>query len=131
MYTACNNFIKQNKRIMQLFGTFVFGLSLGIAIVTFLCLFNVIDLNLKQYVYIDMEKVIESVNRSLTKQVEAKKISEDEISAKLMLAKNKFNLLLKGYVQQHNAIVFSSHKVIAGANEMTEYFAQETLEGLK
>ena len=100
-------FIKTQSRLLQILGSFITGLSIGVTIITLLCSLNVIDLNPKQYAYIDVEKVIASVNESLNTQTEKNKISESEVSDKLILAKNKFDLLLKDYVKQHNAIIFS------------------------
>ncbi len=131
MYTACNNFIINNQRIVQLFGTFLFGLSVGIALVKLLCLFNVIDLNPKKYVYVDIEKVISSVNKTITQQIEVKQITDDQVSTKLGLARTKFGYILDNYAKNHNAIVFSSSKVISGATNETEYFIDKTLEGIK
>ena len=131
MYTACNNFIINNQRIVQLFGTFLFGLSVGIALVKLLCLFNVIDLNPKKYVYVDIEKVISSVNKTITQQIEVKQITDDQVSTKLGLARTKFGYILDNYAKHHNAIVFSSSKVISGATNETEYFIDKTLEGIK
>tara|TARA_B110000503_G_C6878296_1_gene301588 strand:+ start:223 stop:612 length:390 start_codon:yes stop_codon:yes gene_type:complete len=124
-------FIKTQSRLLQILGSFITGLSIGVAIITLLCSLNVIDLNPKQYAYIDVEKVIASVNESLNTQTEKNKISESEVSDKLILAKNKFDLLLKDYVKQHNAIIFSSVKAIAGAKDETEYFVEKILLELK
>ena len=124
-------FIKTQSRLLQILGSFITGLSIGVAIITLLCSLNVIDLNPKQYAYIDVEKVIASVNESLNTQTEKNKISESEVSEKLILAKNKFDLLLKGYVKQHNAIIFSSVKAIAGVKDETEYFVEKILLELK
>lgn len=131
MYMACNRLVKQHPKLVQLLGTFSFGLSMGIAIVKLLCLFNLIDLNQKQYVYVDIEKVITSVNRSITKQVEKKQITDNQVTENLSLAKNKFNHLLASYIKQHNAVIFSSSKVIAGADNITDYFIGQTLEDIK
>ena len=129
MFTVYNIFLKY--RILQFLGTFLFGLSMGVALVKLLCLFNVIDLNPKQYVYVDIEKIIMEVNKTITKQLDAKQLNEAQIHDKLVLAKNKFNILLNNYVAEHNAIVFSSSKVIAGADNVTEYFLNQTLGGIK
>lgn len=129
MFTVYNIFLKY--RILQFLGTFLFGLSMGVALVKLLCLFNMIDLNSKHYVYVDIERIIMEVNKTITKQLDAKQLNEAQIHDKLVLAKNKFNILLNNYVAEHNAIVFSSSKVIAGADNVTEYFLNKTLEGIK
>ncbi len=131
MYMVYNAFIKQHKKLLQFFGTFLSGLLIGIALVNLLCLFNIMDLNQKRYVYVDIAKVIESVNKTINKQVEDKRISDDQVTSKLFSAKTKFNQLLDSYIKEHNAIVFSSIKVIAGANDVTEYFIKKTEEEIK
>jgi hypothetical protein len=124
------NFVIRRK-VLEIIITFLFGLSVGVIGIKILCQFNLLDLNTKQYVYVDVEKVINSVNESLVKQAETGNISETQVSDKLMLAKNKFNFLLKNYTQNHNAVVFSSSKVIAGANDITEYFTKGILVEIK
>ncbi len=125
-----HNFVIKRK-VFEIIITFLFGLSVGVIGIKMLCQFNLLDLNPKQYVYVDVERVINSVNESLAKQAETKSISELQVSGKLILAKNKFNLLLKNYTQEHNAVVFSSSKVIAGATDITEYFSKEILVEIK
>ena len=131
MYMAWNRLVKRHPRNLQLLGTFLFGLSMGVAIIKLLCLFNFVDFSRKQYVYVDMVKVIESVNSTITKQVEDKQITDEQVTAKLSLAKGKFNHLLASYVKERNAVIFSSSKVIAGADNITEYFIEQTLIGIK
>lgn len=127
MFTVRNAYSK----MLQFVATFLAGLSIGIALVKLLCLFNIINLNSKQYVYVDIEKVIVSVNGILKQQIEEEQLTEAQISDKLILAKDKFNLLLNSYVKDHNAVVFSSTKVIAGAEDITKYFTDEILVGIK
>ncbi len=129
MFTVHNFAIR--RKILEIVITFLFGLSVGVIGVKILCQFNLLDLNPKQYVYVDVEKVINSVNESLAKQAETRNISETQVNDKLMVAKNKFNFLLKNYTQKHNAVVFSSSKVIAGATDITEYFTNGVLVELK
>jgi len=125
-----HNFIIRRK-VFEIIITFLFGLSVGVIGIKLLCQFNLLDLNPKQYVYVDVERVINSVNESLAKQTEEKSISGPQVSDKLILAKNKFNFLLKNYTQKYNAIVFSSSKVIAGATDISEYFTKEILVEIK
>jgi hypothetical protein len=131
MYMACNEFVRNNTRFMQILGSFLFGISMTLSVIKLLCILNVIDINPKQYAYVDIEKIIESVNNSLSEQTQTKKISEEEVSAKLTLAKHKFDSLLKKYAHEHNAIIFSTTKAIAGASNETEYFLKQTLEEIK
>jgi len=124
--------LKRTKSwILNRLGSFIVGLSMGVAIITILCSLNAINLNPKQYVYIDVEKVIASVNESLNTQTEKNKISEAEVGKKLILAKDKFDLLLKGYIKEHNAIIFSSVKIIAGAKNETNYFIEQVRREIK
>lgn len=125
------NFIRSNSKLLQIFGSCLFGLSMGIALINLLCCLNVLDLNPKQYVYINVEKVIASVNSSLSTQTDIKNISEQEVSEKLTLAKHRFDSLLSDYIKQHNAVIFSSIKVIAGAKDETEYFIKHVLDEVK
>lgn len=125
-----HNFVIRRK-VFEIIITFLFGLSIGVIGIKMLCQFNLLNLNPKQYVYVDVERVINSVNESLAKQTETKNISELQVNDKLILAKNKFNFLLKNYMQKHNAVVFSSNKVIAGATDITEYFTTEILVEIK
>jgi hypothetical protein len=129
MFTVYNIFLRYKS--LQFLGTFLFGLSMGVVLIKLLCLFNIIDFNSKQYVYVDIEKIIAEVNKNITQQLDAKQLNEAQINDKLVLAKNKFNTLLNNYVTEHNAIVFSSSKVIAGADNVTEYFLNQTLERIK
>lgn len=131
MFMDYKTFFKSNIRFIQRLGTFLFGVSNGIVIIKLLCMFNILDFNPKLYVYVDVEQVITAVNKEVTQQIEAQKITDEIVSAKLELARNKFNQILKTYVKEHNAIVFSSSKVIAGADNVTEYFIEQTLKGLK
>ena len=131
MYMVYNNFIKAHGKLFQILGSFFVGLLLGLAIISLLSCFNVIDLNPKQYAYIDVEKVIESVNNSLNDQTKTNNISENEVREKLTLAKNKFDSLLKDYVRQHNAIIFTSVKAIAGVKNETDYFIEQMLMDIK
>ena len=128
MYMVYNNFIRSHSKLLQILGSFLFGISMGMAIINLLCLFNVIDLNPKQYVYIDVEKIIKSVNNSLNETTDTNNLNEKEVSKKLTLAKKKFDLLLSDYIKKHNAIIFSSIKAIAGAKDKTEYFIEQILE---
>lgn len=131
MFMDYKTFFKSNIRFIQMLGTFLFGVSNGMVIIKLLCMFNILDFNPKQYVYVDVEQVITAVNNEVTQQIEAQKITDEIVSAKLELARNKFNQILKTYAKEHNAIVFSSSKVIAGADNVTEYFIEQTLKGLK
>lgn len=125
-----HNFVIRRK-VFEIIITFLFGLSVGVVGIKMLCQFNLLNLNPKQYAYVDVERVINSVNESLAKQTEEKSISGPQVGDKLIVAKNKFNFLLKNYTQKHNAVVFSSSKVIAGATDITEYFTKEILVEIK
>lgn len=131
MSMGYKKFITSNSKLLQTFGSFVFGLSTGVAVINLLCCFNVLDLNPKKYVYINVEKVIASVNSSLSMQTDKKNISEQEVSEKLTLAKHRFDSLLSDYIKQHNAVIFSSVKAIAGAKDETEYFIEHVLGKVK
>ena len=131
MYMVCNKLIAQHQKTLQFLRAFLSGLAMGITLVKLLFLFNLIDFSSKKYVYVDIEKVITAVNQAITKQVEEKLITDDKVPRKLDLAKNKFNYLLGNYVKERNAIVFSSSKAIAGADNVTEYFIDKTLESVK
>jgi len=124
--------LKKTKNwLLNRLGSFMAGLSMGVGIITILCSLNAINLNPKQYVYVDIEKVIESVNKSLSEQTQTNKISEEEVRSKLTFAKHRFDSLLKNYADENNAIIFSTTKVIAGASNATEYFINQTLVGIK
>lgn len=126
-----NNIIRAHSKSLQILGSFISGLVAGSAMITLLCFFGLFELNSKQYAYIDVEKVIASVNESLSTEKDIEKISEKEVSEKLIQAKNKFDLLLSEYVKEHNAIIFSSVKAIAGANDETNYFVEQMLKEIK
>ncbi len=127
--------VQSSTRIIQptreMVCIFLLGLLLGAGGLSLLCQFNLINLNSKQYAYVDVEKVIESVNKSLNDQTEAEKLTVNQADDKINKAKEKFNILLVSYSLEHNAVVFSSTKVIAGANNVTEYFIEEILEVIK
>lgn len=127
--------IQSNTRIMQptreIICIFLLGLLLGAGGLSLLCQFNLVNLNSKQYAYVDVERVIESVNKSLNDQTEAEKLTVNQANDKLNIAKEKFNILLVSYSLKHNAVVFSSTKAIAGANNVTGYFIEEILEAIK
>lgn len=131
MSMGYKKFIRSNSKLLQIFGSFLFGLSMGIALINLLCCLSVLDLNPKKYVYINVEKVIASVNSSLGTQTDAQNISEKEVSEKLTLAKHRFDILLSDYIKQHNAVIFSSVKAIAGARDETEYFIEHVLDEVK
>ena len=131
MFMVYNKFIQRYPNGLQFFGTLIFGFLTGIAVIKLLCMYNIVDLNSKKYVYVDIEKIIGSVNVTLKQQIEEKKINDDQINDKLLLAKNRFDLLLDNYVLANNAIIISSSKVIAGANDITGEFLKQTLEVIK
>lgn len=131
MYTVLRQFIGVKNSLTRLGGVLILGMLMGILVILLLSFSNAINLNSKEYVYVDVEKVISSVNNEISRQIKEKKITDNDVSAKLVLAKNKFDQSLGAYVKKHNAIVFSSSKVIAGAIDLTEYFTKQTLEGLE
>lgn len=122
-----NTYAKWIKAIPILSG----GLILGILVTHFFYAFNMGDIAQKKHVYVDVEQIISSVNKNLSQQLEANQIKENQINEKLVKAKNQFNIILDNYAIQHNAIILSSHKVIAGAENVTAYFTDEILAGLK
>lgn len=127
--------MQSNTRIIQptreIICIFLLGFLLGVGGLSLLCQFNLVNLNSKQYAYVDVERVIESVNKSLNDQTEAEKLTVNQANDKLNIAKEKFNILLVSYSLEHDAVVFSSTKAIAGANNVTEYFIEEILEAIK
>ena len=127
--------MQSNARIIQptreIICIFLLGLLLGAGSLSLLCQFNLVNLNSKQYAYVDVERVIESVNKSLNDQTEADKLTVNQANDKLNIAKEKFNILLVSYSLEHDAVVFSSTKAIAGANNVTGYFIEEILEAIK
>ncbi len=116
------------NRDITIFGC---GLSIGILLMYFMVALNVIKPERMKYVYVDVEQIIASVNQNLSQKLEAKQITEEQIDEKLIAAKTQFNIILDEYSIKNNAIVISSHKVIAGAQNVTEYFAAEILAGIK
>lgn len=131
MFMAYNTFFKNNIKFIQILASFIFGVSITIIVVKLLCMFNIVNLNPKQYVYVDVEQVISAVNNEITEQIKSQQIADEIVSAKLELARNKFNQVLETYAKDHNAIVFSSSRVIAGADNVTELFIEQTLKELK
>lgn len=116
----CPEFIL--KRNMHIIYSLIVGFFLGIGILFLLVQFNALNLSAKHYVYVDVDKVINEVNDKLFEQIKTNKIDDKKVEEKLLKAKNQFNNLLKQYAIEHNAIVFSTNKVIAGAENVTEYF---------
>lgn len=131
MFMAYNTFFKNNIKFIQILASFLFGVSITIIVVKLLCMFNIVNLNPKQYVYVDVEQVISAVNNEITEQIKSQQIADEIVSTKLELARNKFNQVLETYAKDHNAIVFSSSRVIAGADNVTELFIEQTLKELK
>lgn len=131
MFMAYNTFFKNNIKFIQILASFIFGVSITIIVVKLLCMFNIVNLNPKQYVYVDVEQVISAVNNEITEQIKSQQIADEIVSAKLELARNKFNQVLETYAKDHNAIVFSSSRVVAGADNVTELFIEQTLKELK
>lgn len=113
------------------FYVFGLGILIGIGSLVLLDQFHIVELSSKQYAYVDVEKVINSVNQSITVQTEEKHLSETQINDKINIAKTEFNILLKNYAAKHNAIIFSANKVIAGSDNVTDYFTTKILEVIK
>lgn len=120
-----------NNKSLQIIVATILGIFIGIVGIYILSEFNFINLNSKKYVYVNIEKVIESVNQELAKQIENKKISETEFEDKLILAKTRFDMFKDEYTKKNNAVIFSSTKVIAGASNITELFIVKILAGIK
>lgn len=106
----------------------LFGFLLGIICTIALAQSNVIDLSTKQYAYVDVERVINEVNNDLLDQIKNNKIDDTEVEVKLTKAKTRFDNLLANYTRSHNTVVFSSTKVISGAEEITDYFISHLKE---
>ena len=107
---------------------FIFvGFVTATILLTIFSRFNLIELSGKEYAFVNMEKIILSVNEELTKA----ELSNDEVTKKLSFTKEHFDSLLKIYSNKNNAVVFSSQKVIAGAKDITDYFNVKLLDKLK
>lgn len=104
------------------------GFLLGITCMIALAQSNVIVLFAKQYAYVDVERVINEVNNDLLDQIKSNKIDDTEVEVKLTKAKTRFDNLLANYTRSHNTVVFSSTKVISGAEEITDYFISHLKE---
>lgn len=117
-----------HKSKLLIIPAILIGFLLGIVSIVVLIRSNTIELSSKQYVYVDVEKVINEVNNNLLEQIKANKIEDKEVETKLLKAKEKFDRLLKNYAKNHNAIVISGNKVISGAKDITEYFISHLKE---
>lgn len=121
MISFLNRINKQNL-------IFIFvGFVTATILLTLLSRFNLIELSGKEYAFVNMEKIILSVNEELTQA----ELSNDEVTKKLSSTKEHFDSLLKNYSKKNNAVVFSSQKVIAGAKDITDYFNVKLLDKLK
>ncbi|MCT4635282.1 MAG: hypothetical protein N4A31_03415 [Rickettsiales bacterium] len=130
MSTENNNkdwFVRWKKET-AIFGC---GLSIGIFFMYLMVVLNVVKPERTKYVYVDVEQVISVVNQSLNKEIEAKRVGESQIDEKLSKAKAQFDLILEDYSLKNNAIVISSHKVIAGAENITKQITNKILTGIK
>ena len=116
------------KKEIAIFGC---GLSLGILFMYLMVVLNVVRPERIKYVYVDVEQIISVVNQSLNQKIEAQNISENQIDGKLVRAKAQFDLILEDYSLKNNAIVISSHKVIAGAENITKQISNEILARIK
>ena len=74
----------------------------------------------KKAVYVDAERVIHHVIRELKNN----NVREEEMEKAVLESKSKFDKELKDYSQSHNAIIFSSPKALAGAENVTDYFIE-------
>lgn len=110
------------KKELQLPLATLVGFLLGAMCMMMLVQSNVIDLSAKQYVYVNVEKVISEINNDLIEQITSNKIDDKEVEDRLNKAKTRFDNLLENYISKHNAVVFSSNKVISGAKDITDYF---------
>lgn len=120
-------FVRWKKEIAG----FSCGLSIGILFMYLMVVLNVVKPERTKYVYVDVEQIISVVNQSLNKEIEAKRIGESQIDEKLSKAKAQFDLVLEDYSLKNNAIVISSHKVIAGAENITKQITNKILAGIK
>lgn len=116
-----------NKNTLIILAILV-GFLLGIISIIVLVRSNVIDLTAKQYVYVDVERVISEVNNDLLEQIKNNQIDDQEVGNRLSKAKTKFDNLLANYTKKNNAVVFSANKVISGTKDITEYFITKLKE---
>lgn len=118
--------LKENlHKELQIPLAILFGILIGIMCMLVLSHSNVIDLSTKHYVYVDVERIISEVNDDLLEQIKNNKIDDKVVEVKLAKSKAKFDNLSEIYTKTHNAVVFSSTKVISGAEDITEYFISE------
>lgn len=107
------------------------GLSIGILFMYLMVVLNVVKPESTKYAYVDVEKIISVINESLNQEIEAKRISENQIDEKLVRAKTQFDIILEEYSLKNNSIIISSHKVIAGADNITKQITNEILARIK
>lgn len=103
------------------------GLVTGIFITLAASYFGIINLNKKQYLYVEMDKLVSLVDLNLKKQ----NLEPSAFETKLNLAKSKFTDEISKFSQKHNAVIFTTLKPIAGAKNKTDYFTKIVLEGVK
>jgi sugar-specific transcriptional regulator TrmB len=120
-------FLKWKKEIT----IFSCGISIGILFMYLMVVLNVVKPERTKYVYVDVEQIITAVNQNLNQEIEAKHIGENQIDEKLTKAKVQFDLILENYPLKNNAVVISSHKVIAGAENITKDITDEILARIK
>lgn len=120
-------FTKWKKEI----AIFSCGLSIGILFTYLMVVLNVVKPESTKYAYVDVEQIISVINESLNQEIEAKRISENQIDEKLVRAKTQFDIILEEYSLKNNAIVISSYKVIAGAENITKQIRNEILARIK
>lgn len=70
----------------------------------------------KQYVYVDVGKVVSSVVRAVSAE------NPTNMQGLIDVYKVKFRDLLAQYAKEHHVIVFSSPKPVSGAEDVTDWF---------
>jgi type-F conjugative transfer system protein TrbI len=110
----------------SLFYGFMAGLLAGGLVLYVLASTGLIRLYTPHYAYVDIEKVIASLNKTLQEA----DFSVEEANKKIAEAKHIFQEQLDAYRKEHHAIIFSSPKVIAGAQDITSLMLNTLLKGL-
>lgn len=80
--------------------------------------FNISKKTVQEHVYLDIERII----KELTIAVVNKNLSQKESEIKVKAYKQRFDKELKAYAKEHNVVIFSSPKPIAGGRDVTDYF---------
>ncbi len=94
------------------------SLYLVVSIITIVVLGYFKIANQKKYVYVNVDYIISEIAKDLREKNTDIKVVE----TKLTQASKAFSKELADYSEENNAVIFTSNKPLAGAEEETGYF---------